>query len=56
MENERLKIMFETLVKLSEIWMKVSSGANAHSVYAQIDFTRKQIREELKYLRGTGAK
>lgn len=51
MENERLKIMFETLVKLAELWMKVPPNANAHSVYVQIDFTRKQIREELKYLR-----
>lgn len=48
MNNERLRVLIDALVRLTELWTKVSPGAPAHSVYAQIDFIRKKINEELK--------
>jgi hypothetical protein len=48
MSNERLKILTDTLVKLAELWTKVPAGAGAHSVYSQIEFIRKLIRQECK--------
>ena len=48
MNNERLKILTDTLIKLAELWTKVPTGNATHSVYSQIDFIRKLIREECK--------
>lgn len=48
MNNERLTVLVEALVKLSEFWTKTSPGVNSHAIYSQIDFFRKLIREELK--------
>jgi hypothetical protein len=46
--NERLKILLDTLVQLAKMWKELSPGQNAHSIYDQINFVRKLIREEMK--------
>lgn len=46
MNNERLKILLDTLVKLAELWKNVNNGDAKHSIYAQIDFIRKLIKKE----------
>lgn len=45
---ERLKILTDTLIKLAELWMKVTPGAACHSVHASLDFIKRKITEELK--------
>jgi hypothetical protein len=46
--NERLKLLLDTLVQLAKMWKEVAPGQNAHSIYDQIHFVRKLIREEMK--------
>jgi hypothetical protein len=49
MNNERLKILIDALVKLAEYWTRTQPGSTGHhSIHMQIDFIRKLIREELK--------
>jgi hypothetical protein len=47
-DNERLKILVDALVQLSKTWIDVGVGDAKHSIYAQIDFLRKKISEELR--------
>ena len=50
MNNERLKILLDALIKLSEYWVKAGDGArgsNLHSIYDQIHFIRRAITKEL---------
>lgn len=49
MDNERLKILVDALIKLSEYWVQGSSshGSNLHSIYDQIHFIRRAITKEL---------
>ena len=46
--NERLKILLDTLIQLAKLWREVPVGQSAHSVYDQVHFVRKLIREEMK--------
>lgn len=48
MNNERLKILVDALVKMSELWKNTNSSDGKHSIYSQIDFLRKKITAELK--------
>jgi hypothetical protein len=48
MNNERLKILTDALVKLAEYWTRAPSGEKSHAIYSQIDFLKKLIREECK--------
>lgn len=48
MNNERLKILADTLVKLAELWGATNSSEDKYSIYAQIDMIRKLIREECR--------
>lgn len=48
MNNERLKLLLDTLVKLAELWKNTNSSEGKHSIYAQIDFIRKLINAECK--------
>ena len=48
MKEERLRILVEALVKLSEQWTKASVGESKGAIYSQIDFIRKAITRELK--------
>lgn len=48
MNNERLKILTDALVKLTEYWTRASPGEKSHAIYSQIDFLRKLIREECR--------
>ena len=47
MNNERLKILVDALIKLSEYWVQGSHGSNLHSIYDQIHFIRRAITKEL---------
>ena len=49
--NARLEMLLDKLVQLSELWLKVPIGSGAHSVYTQIEFVRKLIRDEIKHIR-----
>jgi hypothetical protein len=46
-DNERLKILIDALVQLSKTWVEAKQGDSKHSIYAQIDFLRKKITQEL---------
>lgn len=51
MDNERLKILVDALIKLSEYWVQGANGhangGNLHSIYDQIHFIRRAITKEL---------
>lgn len=48
MNNDRLKLLLDALVTLSEYWTRAKGSDGHHSIYMQIDFLRKLIREECK--------
>ena len=48
MNNERLKILMDALLKLAEYWTKATPGEKSHAIYSQIEFIRKLIREECR--------
>lgn len=46
-DNDRLKLLLETLVSLTHNWMKGEPGSHCGMIADQIRFIRKMIREEL---------
>lgn len=48
MNNERLKLLLDTLVKLVELRKNVNFSDSSYSINTQIDFIRKLINAECK--------
>lgn len=46
MNNERLKILTDTLTRLTEIWINSGKIEDKSAVYEQMNLIRKLIREE----------
>lgn len=47
MNNERLKILLDTLVRLTDTWNRGEPGSHCGMIAEQIRFIKKLIREEM---------